>query len=143
MVYRGDPLCNCSTLGLFVNQPVSGPCQTGVFFTIGKANVKASMVCNTTTNQLIELEALGVINSLSVNADVFTQSYDLAFTLLNSSEPLNITEVVTLWYFLLVATLEMIAPTESMSVLFPSVVKNNFSSLAIGYSSTSNMFISL
>jgi hypothetical protein len=78
---------------------------------------KAVLVCNTTTNQLIELDALGVIDSLSVNADVFTQSYNLAFTLLNSSEPLNITEVVTLWYLMLVTTLGVVAPTDLTTIL--------------------------
>lgn len=62
-------------------------------------------------------------------AQLISNTYPLAL----STEPLNITDALALWAAITQATLDMIAPANSMSLLLPSAQSNGLSSLHFLY----------
>lgn len=78
---------------------------------------------------------LGTGYDVVSNTKVPIQAVDLVYfdQLTQSSEQLNISTVVEQWAAMVMATMYLIAPPNSLSILLPSVAENNLSSINLRY----------
>jgi len=92
-------------------------------------------MCNTTANQNFVLyTGYDVQASQGAGAPLTAiQWLANAYPLAQSSQPLNITDTLTMWATVTQATLELIAPGNGMSILVPSAQVNGLSSLQLFY----------
>lgn len=88
------------------------------------------VACNTSAAQAVALQGSRQDNSVPVGDRISRGAR--AVELLRSTEPLNISDVANLWYFVAAATLQAFAPEGQRSLLSPSL-GDNYSSIGLVY----------
>jgi hypothetical protein len=137
MLYEDTPIRNCSVSFISVQQTLDNA-QDEVFrYSLkGLTAVQVGVTCNTTANQFFVLQTSGNVNSYAVSLNLVRRHNQQLLSIV-SNEPLNITTASLFWFQIAGAVLDFIAPNGERSILLPSLITNNLSSIGIDYSGLS------